>query len=84
MSVFDGLKMPKVIYDVESELNGRIRIVDVGSTRKMIVDNTIQSINPDSPGCPKLYWGQLVRSLKERFPEMKKVLKNLLFGQYLP
>ena len=74
MSVFDGLKMPKVIADIQSELNGRVRIVDVGSTRKMIVDNTIQSINPDSPSCSKLYWGQLVRSLKERFPEVEKIL----------
>ena len=74
MSVFDGLKMPKVIADIQSDLNGRVRVVDVGSTRKMIVDNTIQSLNPDSPSCPKLYWGQLVNSLKERFPEVEKVL----------
>lgn len=74
MSVFDGLKMPKVIYQVESKLNGLIQVVDVGSTRKMIVENTIQSINPDSPSCPKLYWGQLTNSLKERFPEIKKIL----------
>ncbi len=74
MSVFDGLKMPKVIADIQSELNGRVRIVDVGSTRKMIVDNTIQSLNPDSPSCAKLYWGQLVNSLKERFPKVEKVL----------
>lgn len=74
MSVFSGLNMPKVIYDTSSELNGRIRIVDVGNTRKMLVDNTIQSINPDSPGCPKLYWGQLVSSLKDHFPEMEKIL----------
>ena len=51
MSVFDGLKMPKVIYEVESKLNGRVRIVDVGTTRKMVVGNTIQSLNPDSPAC---------------------------------
>lgn len=74
MSVFDGLKMPKVIYQVESELNGRIQVVDVGSTRKLIVENTLQSVNPDSPSCPKLYWGKLTSSLKERFPKIEKVL----------
>lgn len=74
MSVFDGLKMPRVIYDVESEFNGRVRVVDVGRTRKMIVDNTIQSLNPDSPSCSKLYWGQLVDTLKEKMPEIETIL----------
>jgi spermidine synthase len=74
MSIFDGLKMPKVIFETDSKLNGRIRIVDVGSTRKMIVGNTIQSINPDSPSCPKLYWGQMADSIKERFTEIQNIL----------
>ena len=74
MSVFDGLKMPKVIYEVESKYNGRVRIVDVGSTRKMVVGNTIQSLNPDSPACPKLYWGQMADSIKERFPVIENIL----------
>lgn len=74
MSVFDGLKMPKIIFETDSELNGRIRIVDVGSTRKMVVGNTIQSINPDSPACPKLYWGQMSDSIKERFTDIQNIL----------
>ena len=74
MSVFDGLKMPKIIYETTSELNGRIRIVDVGSTRKMVVGNTIQSINPDSPACPKLYWGQMSDSIEERFADIQNIL----------
>jgi len=74
MNIFEGLKMPRVIYNVESELNGRIRVVEVGSTRKIFVGNFIQSINPDSPSCSKLCWGQLVESLKKRVPEMDKVL----------
>jgi spermidine synthase len=39
-----------------------------------VVENTIQSLNPDSPGCPKLYWGQLVNSLKERIPEIENCM----------
>jgi len=74
MSVFDGLKMPKVIYETDSKLNGHIRIVDVGNTRKMVVGNTIQSINPDSPACPKLYWGQMSNSIKESFSEIQNIL----------
>jgi len=56
MNIFEGLKMPRVIYNVESKLNGRIRVVEVGSTRKIFVGNFIQSINPDSPSCAKLCW----------------------------
>jgi spermidine synthase len=74
MSVFDGLKMPKVIYETDSELNGHIRIVEVGSTRKLVVENTIQSISSNSPSCSKLYWGQLVDSLEKRMPEINNVL----------
>ena len=69
--------MPKVVYDVESELNGRIRVVDVGRTRKIVVDNIIQYLNPDSPACGRLVWGQLADHLKERMPEAEKVL---IFG----
>lgn len=74
MSVFDGLKMPRVIFETTSEPNGRIRIVDVGNTRKIIVDNIVQSVNPDSPSCPKLVWGQLTDSLKEKLPEAENIL----------
>ena len=74
MNIFDGLKMPKVILDTESKLNGRIRVVDVGRTRKIIIDNIIQSINPDSPACPKLVWGHLAESLKKRMPNAEKTL----------
>ena len=74
MNVFDGLKMPKVVYDVESKVNGRIRVVEVGKTRKIIVDNLTQSMNPDSPACSKLIWGKLVDSLKKRLPEIESVL----------
>ncbi len=74
MSIFKGLEMPRVIYETESELNGRIRVVDVGKTRRIFVENAVQSINPDSPACPNIYWGQLVNSLKERLPEISKVL----------
>lgn len=74
MSVFDNLKMPKVIYEADSALNGHVRVVDVGKTRKMVVGNTIQSLNPDSPACSRLYWGQMAGSIKERFPVIENIL----------
>jgi len=74
MSVFDGLKIPRVIYETNSKLNGRIQVVEVGSTRKILVDDIAQSISRNSPSILKLYWGQLVESLKEKNPSMKRVL----------
>jgi len=84
MNIFEGLKMPRVIYNVESKLNGRIRVVEVGSTRKIFVGNFIQSINPDSPSCAKLCWGQLVESLRKRVTEMDKVLILGMGGGTIP
>ena len=80
MNVFDDLKMPKVVYDITSKLNGRIRVVDVGKTRKLIVDNSIQSINVDSPACSKLFLGQLVNSLKRRVTDPSSIHRILILG----
>lgn len=74
MGVFDGLKLPRVIYETESKLNGNIKVVEVGSTRKILVDNISQSISCNSPSINKLYWGQLVNSLKEKNPKVENVL----------
>lgn len=74
MGVFDGLKIPRVIYETDSKLNGRIRVVEVGNTRKILVDDIAQSISCNSPSISKLYWGQLVESLKKKTPDMKRIL----------
>lgn len=74
MSIFEGLKMPRVIYEVESKYNGNVKVVEVGSTRKILVDDVSQSISCNSPSISKLYWGQLVDSLKEKSPDVKNVL----------
>ncbi|MFZ2664530.1 MAG: hypothetical protein WAX66_04165 [Patescibacteria group bacterium] len=74
MSIFSGLKIPIVIYETESKLNGNIKVVEVGNTRKILVDDISQSISCNSPSISKLYWGQLVNSLKEKSPEVKNVL----------
>lgn len=74
MSVFDGLKIPKIIYETDSKKNGHIRVIEVGSTRKILVNNIIQSLNPDCPSVTKLVWGQITDLLKEKKPYMKRVL----------
>ncbi len=83
MGVFDGLKIPRVIYETESKLNGNIKVVEVGSTRKILVDNISQSISCNSPSINKLYWGQLVNSLKDKVPTPKNILALGLGGATL-
>lgn len=74
MSVFDGLQLPKVIYETDSELNGHIQVVQIGETRKIKVNKIDQSISHHSPNCERLYWGKTVDLIKEEFPEMRSFL----------
>jgi spermidine synthase len=74
MSVFDGIKLPKTIYEVDSEFNGKISVVEVGSTRKLYVDGMTQSVNWDSPNADRQVWGRLVENLREQAPDLAKVM----------
>lgn len=74
MTVFDGIKLPKTIYEVESPYNGKISVIEVGSTRKLSVDGVVQSVNWDSPSASRQVWGRLVENLHEQMPELKTVM----------
>lgn len=77
MSVFEGLSLPKILYVTESTYNGRIEVVEVGKTRKIIVDKTTQSVNWDSPSVPRKVWGRIVDVLYENEPNLNNIL---IFG----
>ncbi|KKU30415.1 MAG: hypothetical protein UX44_C0023G0007 [candidate division WWE3 bacterium GW2011_GWA1_46_21] len=74
MSVFDGVALPKTIYEVDSKYNGKISVIQVGKTRKLSVDNTVQSINWDSPSAGKTCWGDMVELLKLEVTDMASVM----------
>lgn len=74
MNVFKDLKPPRVIYETDSKYNGHIKIVDIASTRKLVVDNVVQSLNFSSPSVPKLYWGKVIQILKENAADLNNVL----------
>jgi len=74
MSVFDGIQVPKVIYETQSKYNGNIQVVQVGSTRKIKVDGIEQSVNHTSESSKRLVWGRMVELLKEEEPELKNIL----------
>jgi len=74
MTVFDGIKLPKTIYEVESDFNGKISVIEVGQTRKLSVGGIVQSVNWDSSSAARQVWGRLVENLHEQQPDLKSVL----------
>lgn len=74
MTVFDGIKVPKIIFEAQSKYNGNIEVIQVGETRKIKVDKIEQSVNHQSPSCKNLVWGRFVEILKDEVPELKNIL----------
>ncbi len=74
MNIFDGLQLPRVIYEADSKYNGHIQVVQIGNTKKIKVDRIDQSISYTSPSCKRLVWGKAVNLLKENHPETKSLM----------
>lgn len=68
------IALPKLIYKAPSEFNGEIEVYQVGHTRKLSVNNTVQSINWDSPSVMNRVWGRIVDVVKEERPDAKNIL----------
>lgn len=80
MSIFDSLKYPKIIYEVDSKLNGKIRVVEIGKTRKLLANDILQSINETSPNCPKIFSGKAADLIVREAPNAKRILMLGLGG----
>ena len=80
MSVFDNIKLPKVIYQTDSTYNGHIEVWQVGQHLKLVSDGTVQSMNWDSPSVQRMVFGQVVEVLKQHEPQAKKVFVLGLAG----
>ncbi|MBI2620785.1 hypothetical protein HYW61_00995 [candidate division WWE3 bacterium] len=74
MSIFEGVSLPKTVYETESKFNGKISVIQVGKTRKLSVDGVVQSVNWDSQAAKKMYWGVLASLLKERVPDAANIM----------
>jgi spermidine synthase len=74
MTVFDGIQIPKVIFETESKYNGTIQVFQVGSTRKIKVNKIDQSVNHTSEQAKRLVWGRVVEVLKDEEPNLKNIL----------
>lgn len=74
MSIFSEIQLPKVLFQAESKYNGHVEVVELGKTRKVFADGTLQSANYDSPIVSKLFLGRAIDIVKENVPELKKLL----------
>lgn len=84
MNVFANIVLPKVIYETSSKFNEKIQVVQRGDTLRLRVNGVVQSVNFDSPVVNKMYWGKLIKLLKEKAPDMDEVLILGLGGGTLP
>ena len=83
MSIFEGVRPPKIIAEFESKYNGKISVIQAGKTIKLSVNSVVQSINWDSESAQKMYWGTLVEILKKETPALSSVLVLGLAGAAL-
>ncbi|MFC1621974.1 hypothetical protein ACFL13_01125 [Patescibacteria group bacterium] len=74
LSLFKGIKTPKLIYSTQSEYNGKINVYETGKTRKIQVGNIDQSLNWDAPNAGRLVWGKIVEILKQNVPGLRSLL----------
>ena len=74
MNIYTALKVPQILYSVNSKYNGKIDVIETGTTRKIRVDGIDQSLNWNSSVCDKLVWGKLAALLKREEPELNSVL----------
>ncbi len=76
MSVFDGIKLPEVIFETSSKYNKSIKVLKVKDVLKLSVNNFVQSLSKNSKAAPRLCWGQAVDIIKEESEEVE--VENIL------
>ena len=53
--------LPKILFEIESPLSGKIRVIQDGKERRLVVGGLVQSINADAEDVEERIWGQLAR-----------------------
>jgi spermidine synthase len=74
MSVYEGLKLPNIIYSTTSKHNKSIQVVESKNVRRLVVNDHTQSISAESPLAERMVWGRTVKLLASEVPNLKNVL----------
>ena len=73
MIIFSGL-FPKIIFKGNTKYNNDIKVIQIGKTRKLIVNGMVQSSNIDSNYYKDKVWYALAKLVCENKPEIKNIL----------
>lgn len=65
---------PATLYENESPISGRIKVVEQGATRKLLVGALVQSVSETSPNVANKFWGRLSSFPRFDFPPSVLIL----------
>lgn len=66
----------KLLYEVESSISGKIKIIQDGPERRLVVGGLNQSINADAPDVEERIWGVLAQTQTSNL----KIQNSLILG----
>lgn len=71
---YQNSEQQKIIFSTQSDINGKIDVIETGETRKLRVENVDQSMNWDGPNAKRLVWGQAADIICSESSDIKRVL----------
>ena len=74
MSVFAGIKLPKLVYETQSDYNGVIQVYQTGEKYRISVGGFTQSVCLNSSSAKTRVWGKIVDVLEEEEPSLASVM----------
>jgi len=74
--LLEALPLPKTLFETSSPISGKIRVIQDGSERRLVVGGLVQSINADAEDVEERIWGKLVSEAVRQLDSLaaKKVL----------
>lgn len=69
--------LPRVIYSTFTKYSGEIKVIEVGSVRRLLVGGLVQSVNRDYPEVADKVWGQLINLPYPINPQPKVLMLGL-------
>lgn len=77
--------IPKTLLETESPVSGKIRVIQDGKERRLVIGSLVQSINADAPDVNERIWGKIAQSATPKQSELatgqeRKVKNCLILG----
>jgi spermidine synthase len=72
--LLNTLPLPKTLFETESPISGKIRVIQDGNERRLVVGGLTQSINFDAPDVNERIWGRMVEQIRNSKHEIRNCL----------